>query len=106
MMNVKLTLIKTIDTEIEMGDLIDEEIRSSILCSVESVTRSEYYAAAKHDMQPEIVFVINKFDYKNQSLVEYEGQKYNVMRMYEPKGRHNPTPMYIDRLELVCKGVD
>src|SRR5690625_607161 len=105
-MNDQLTRNKTIANENEMRDVINHEIRTSILCSVEAVTRSEYYAAAKHDMQPEIVFVNNKCDYKNQSLVEYEGQKDNVMRMYEPKGRHNPTPMYIDRLELVCKGVD
>src|SRR5690625_3267310 len=106
MMNDELTLIKTIETGNEMGDVIEEEVKTTIICSVECVTRSEDYAAAKHDMQPEIVLVINKLDYDNQSLVEYDEQKYNVMRRYEPKGRHNPTRMYIDRLELVCKGVD
>jgi len=106
MMDDELTLIETVKTVNEMGDIIEEEKRISVLCDVESVTRSEFYTAASHDMQPEIVFVINKFDYENQSKIEYSGSKYDVIRTYKPNGKHNPTPMNIDRLELVCKGAD
>lgn len=105
MMSDELVLIKNVEHENNMGDTVNVEGRTTILCSIESVTRSEYYAAAKHDMQPVIVFVVNKFDYDKQAEIEYEGEKYNVMRMYEPKGKNNQT-LDIDRLELVCKGAD
>lgn len=106
MMNDELTLIKKTQTENEMGDVIDDLKRNVVLCEVESVTRNEFYNAAKVDMQPEIVFVINRHDYSGESEVEYEGELYDVIRSYKPNARHNPTPMDIDRLELVCKGAD
>lgn len=106
MMNDELTLIKTTQTENDMGDVIDSQERITVLCEVESVTRNEFYNAAKVDMQPEIVFVINRYDYNGESEVEYEGQLYDVIRSYKPNNRNNPTPMDIDRLELVCKGAD
>jgi len=105
-MNDELTLIKTTQTENEMGDVIDIQERNNVLCEVESVTRNEFYSAAKVDMQPEIVFVINRYDYSGESEVEYEGVLYDVIRSYKPNNRNNPTPMDIDRLELVCKGAD
>lgn|SRR5690625_4038408 len=106
MMNDEITLIEVIKGENEIGDPIETEERTTVLCEIESVTRNEFYQAAHYDMNPEIVFVINKYDYNNQTMVEFEGSLYDVIRSYEPRQRHNPTPMYIDRLELVCKGVD
>lgn len=106
MMNDEITLIRTTQTENDMGDVINIEERNVVLCEVESVTRNEFYNAAKVDMQPEIVFVINRYDYEGQSELEYEGNLYDVIRSYKPSNRNNPTPMDIDRLELVCKGAD
>lgn len=106
MMNEELTLILTTQTENDMGDVIDTQERTDILCEVESVTRNEFYNAAKVDMQPEMVFVINRYDYSGESEVEYEGQLYDVIRSYKPNNRNNPSPMDIDRLELICKGAD
>lgn len=105
-MNDEIVLIKTTQTENDMGDVIDVQEKSVVLCEVESVTRNEFYNAAKVDMQPEIVFVINRYDYEGQSELEYEGNLYDVIRSYKPNNRNNPTPMDIDRLELVCKGAD
>lgn len=105
-MNDELTLIKYETRENDMGDVINDKVKTKVLCSVESVTRSEFYAGASHDLQPEIVFVVNKFDYEGQLEIEFKGNKYDIIRTYEPKGRHNPNPMDIDRLELVCKGAD
>lgn len=105
-MNDELTLMKYVTSYNEMGDVINDKVETTVLCSVESVTRSEFYAGASHDLQPEIVFIVNKFDYNNELEVEFEGNKYDVIRTYLPKGNHNPNPMDIDRLELVCKGAD
>src|SRR5690625_5381577 len=103
MMNDEITLIKTTQTTNDMGDVIDIQERTTVLCEVESITRNEFYHAAKIDMQPEIMFVINRYDYSGESEVEYEGKLYDVIRSYKPNHRNNPQPMDIDRLELVCK---
>lgn len=103
-MNEELTLIKSVQKEDEIGDIIDVYEETYVLCEVESVTRSEFYYAAKADMRPEIIFVINKYDYDGQSLVEFKDKTYDVIRSYEPSPKRNPEPMDIDRLELVCKG--
>lgn len=106
MMNDALILIKTTHTNNDMGDPIKKEERTEVLCSVESVTRSEFYSAARNKMQPELVFMINRFDYEGQSEVEFEEKLYDVIRSYQPNHNHNPNKMDIDRLELVCKGAD
>jgi len=111
MMNDELVLLRMVTVENDLGDLINQLERTPVLCSVESVTRSEFYQAAAHDMQPEIVFVINRHDYSGQAEVEFENERYEVIRSYLPNragaGRsRNPNPMDIDRLELICKGVE
>jgi len=106
MMNEELTLIATTTDKNDIGDIINIEKRTDVLCEVESVTRSEFYHAAKIDMQPEIIFIVNKYDYEEEAEVEFKGKKYDVIRSYEPNAKRNSEPMDIDRLELVCKGAD
>lgn len=103
MMNDEINLITTITSENAIGDVVTEQIKTNILCEVESVTRSEFYNAAKIDMQPEIVFIVNRYDYEGQSEIEYENKLYDVIRSYKP---NNQKGMDIDRLELICKGAD
>jgi SPP1 family predicted phage head-tail adaptor len=99
----ELTLINLTYLENDMGDSISEEERLDILCAVKSVTRSEHYAAAKNGMKPEIVFVVNQYDYSKQSMVELEGIRYNVIREYRP-GKSNGLDDF-ETIELVCQGV-
>lgn len=109
MFDDELTLIKITHTTNDMGDSLEVEDRTNILCSLQSVTMSEHYQAAKHDVKPEIVFVINKYDYDNQQQVEYDSNKYRVVRSYMPKSgqsSRNQSIDYLDKLELVCEGGD
>jgi SPP1 family predicted phage head-tail adaptor len=98
-----LTLIKLTYSENDMGDSISTEERSNILCDVVSVTRSEHYAAASHGMKPEIVFIVNQYDYNKQSMVEFEGNKYIVIRYYRPKKSKGIDDF--ETVELICEGV-
>ncbi|MFY0758733.1 phage head closure protein [Metabacillus dongyingensis] len=99
----ELTLIKLIFSENDMGDSISTEEHSNILCDVVSVTRSEHYAAASHGMKPEIVFIVNQYDYNKQSMVEFEGNKYNVIRDYKQK---KSKGIYdFETIELICSGI-
>lgn len=96
----ELTLIKVTSTENAMGDFIEQEEPLNVLCDVESVTRSEHYAASSNGIKPEIVFILNQYEYDKQRLVEFEGTRYKVIREYKSK-----QPKYFDTIELVCEGV-
>lgn len=82
--NSELTLISmTIKTD-EYGNVVDaEEKRTDVLCAPLSVSRTEFYSAAQAGLNPTNVFEINGFEYNGESLVEFEGVKYSVIRSYQ-----------------------
>jgi SPP1 family predicted phage head-tail adaptor len=98
----ELTLIKTINVENDLGDPTFEEVKTDVLCDVLSVTRSEHYAAMSHQVQPEVVFVVNKYDYENERDIEFEGSRYSVIRAFEPKKSKGIGDF--ETIELVCQG--
>ncbi|OIJ17098.1 phage head-tail adapter protein [Anaerobacillus alkalilacustris] len=99
----ELTLISKSYTTNSMGDTIQEETETFILCDVKSVTRSEHYSAAAHGLRPELVFEVNKFEYAGQDEVEFEGRRYNVTRTFAPSKSKGVGEF--EKLELVCQGV-
>ena len=99
----ELVLIEKVSSTNEIGDPVTTEIRTSVLCGVRSVRQSEHYAAAAHGLQPEIVFVINQYDYSGQKDVEYSGQKYRVIRTYKADKAKDFSDF--ENIELVCQGV-
>lgn len=72
------------------------ETRTEILCDVKSVTRSEFYSAAQAGLNPEQVFEVNGFEYAGQQEVEFEGERYTVIRAYR-------IPPVYEKLELTCE---
>lgn len=54
-----------------------------VMCTVQSVTRSEYYAAYNVGIDPELVFVLALAeDYEGERLIIFHGIEYNVVRTY------------------------
>lgn len=79
----ELTLISQTITEDEIGNQIPIETRTTILCSLKSVGRSEFYNAAATGLRPELVFVIHGYEYNGEKAVEFEGSRYSVIRTYQ-----------------------
>ncbi|MBO0962498.1 phage head closure protein [Neobacillus sp. MM2021_6] len=98
----ELTLIDLNYQENEIGDVITDESRTVIWCDKKSVTRSEHYAAAANGLRPEIVFVINQFEYGGQKQIEFEGVKYKVIRTYQTSDSKNIGSF--ETIEMVCQG--
>lgn len=95
-----LTLIKTTEQSDDVGNWSgSQETPRVVLCDVESVGRSEFYAAATSDMNPEIVFKLNKYEYENERLCEYEGERYRIIKTY----KDNST---FEEIELTCERVN
>jgi len=100
----ELTLIgATAYTTNRIGDSIPTESDIVVLCDVQSVTRSEHYSAAANGLKPEIVFVVNKFEYGGQKEVDFEGKRYKVDRSYSPKRAKGIDDF--ENLELICSGL-
>ena len=73
-------------TENRTGHGVHEAVTDTertVMCTIQSVTRSEYYNALNAGIQPEYVFKIALAeDYQNERLVKYHGQKFRVVRTY------------------------
>lgn len=93
MYNHELTLIKQIETEDELGNQIYEEKPTTVLCKFKSIGRNEFYSASTAGLKPEKVFVIHGYEYNQESLVEFEGERYSVVRTYTND---------FEEIELVC----
>ena len=63
-------------------EAVTEEARTC-WCTVQSVSRSEYYTALNAGIRPEYVFRLALAeDYRNERIVLFRGQKYRVIRTY------------------------
>lgn len=83
--------------EDEIGNQIPIDPKeTTVLCSLKSVGRSEFYNAAATGLRPELVFVVHGYEYSGERLVEFEGKRYNVVRTYAND---------YEEIELTCERV-
>lgn len=92
----EITLINNVTNYDELGNPIQTEDRLTVLCGIHSVGRNEFYSASNQGMKPSKTFVIHAFEYNGSSRVEYEGERYRVIRTYEGDD---------GELELTCEKV-
>lgn len=73
-------------TENRTGHGVHEAVTDTertVMCTIQSVTRSEYYNALNAGYQPEYVFKLALAeDYQNERIVKFHGQKFRVVRTY------------------------
>ena len=59
------------------------ETARTVYCTVQSVSRSEFYTAMNAGIQPEYVFKLELAeDYQGERVVRYKGKKLKVIRTY------------------------
>ena len=74
------------------------ETARTVYCTVQSVSRSEFYNALNAGVQPEYVFVLALAeDYQGERVVRYKGQKFRVVRTYMTAD---------DGIEITCERSD
>ena len=101
----ELVLIAWGVEEDEIGQQIPVETRTQILCKVKSIGRSEFYDAAMTGLKPEIVFVIHEAEYNEEREVEFEDQRYKVLRTYKGGMAKQGSRLAFDEMELTCERV-
>ena len=78
-------------------DAVTETART-VYCTVQSVTRTEFYNALNAGIQPEYVFALALAeDYQGERVVRYRGQKYRIIRTYLTDD---------DGIEITCERSD
>ena len=67
----------------ELIYLIDAGTRRPVFCALRSIGHAEFYEAHAIDYHPELKFVLaDYYDYNSETLVEYNGALYRVIRTY------------------------
>ena len=67
----------------EVLTLIKGDVSRTVFCRVASIGMKEFYEASARDFFPEMKFILTDYlDYDNERLVEYNGQRYTVLRTY------------------------
>ena len=77
-----LTLItRTISTD-DYGNELATETGKTVYCEVDSITQTEFYAAANTEIQPDHKFTVFFGDYDGQVVIDYQDERYTVYRTY------------------------
>jgi len=92
----ELTLIGYETEYDEIGQEINVPVERKILCGIKSIGRNEFYAAAQAGLRPSITFVIHGYEYSGEREVEFEGEKFKVIRTYS---------VDFEEMELICEKV-
>lgn len=76
-------LITKTMTQDALGYPVATEAEYETFCSVDSITRAEFFNAGKAGITPELVFRVNAVEYSGQELIEYDGKRYGIYRTYK-----------------------
>ena len=79
-----LVLVTQAVTTDQYGNEEYTETDKTVFCEVESISQSEFYAAANTELNPEYRFSVFFGDYSGEDLVKYHGVRYAVYRTYRP----------------------
>lgn len=77
-----ITLITQTITTDKYGNEVATETERTVYCEVDSISQTEFYAAANTELNPEYRFTIFFGDYEGESLVKFNGARYSVYRTY------------------------
>ena len=77
-----ITLITQTITTDKYGNEVATETERTVYCEVDSISQTEFYAAANTELNPECRFTIFFGDYEGESLVKFNGARYSVYRTY------------------------
>lgn len=64
-------------------------------CRVESVTRAEFFDGGRSGLNPELVFTMWAGDYNDETILEYNGNRYGIYRAYRDDGDY--IELYAER---------
>lgn len=93
-----LTLVTEKYIQDDIGNEISSKTEKTLAAEVQSITRSEFFAAGKEGYQPELVAVVHYADYDGEPICLIDGSCYQVYRSYT-NYETEMTELYLQRQE-------
>lgn len=75
-------LVEQAKTQNTIGEWVTTETLRKVYANVTSVSASEYFSASEIGLNPEVRFTMFAPDYKGETIIEYNGYRYSVYRIY------------------------
>lgn len=90
-----VTLVSETLTQDELGVWNKTKTEREVFCSVDSVTRSEFFEGGRSGLNPEYRITLFEPDYQGELEVVYNGVAYGVYRTYH--ARTDIMELYVER---------
>lgn len=90
-----VTLIGETYSQNRLGNVIVTEKERDVFCKVSSVSASEFFEGGRNGLNPELRFTMFAYDYQGEKIIEFEGSRYAVYRIY--KGTNDTLDVYVER---------
>lgn len=97
-----VTLVTYSRTQDELGVWRSTPTERQVFCSVDSVTREEYFEGGRNGLNPEYRITMFFGDYNGEDTVVYNGTAYGVYRTYHAKT--DELELYVERKGGVNRG--
>ena len=75
-------LVNTTKIQDENGIWQTRETKRKVYVNVKSTSATEFHEAGRNGLNPDLVFTLFMYDYKDEINVEYKNKRYSVYRTY------------------------
>jgi len=83
-----INLISIVKGEDEIGNITtSSETYNKCYAKKQSIRTNEYYSAVETGMTPSCEFVIKRLNYNGEEELEYNNERYSVIRTIDPKNK-------------------
>ena len=96
-----VTLVSYTAAQDDYGVWKKTKTEKDVYCSVDSVTRAEFFEGGRNGFNPEYRITMFFGDYDGEEEVVYNGKAYGVYRTY--KGKTDEIELYVERKGGVVK---
>ena len=90
-----ITLLSTTLQQDDYGVWRETETGRDVFCSVDSVTRSEFFEGGRNGLKPEFRITMFAGDYNDEKTLKYKDKQYSVYRTFY--GRNDTIELYVER---------
>lgn len=97
-----IKLIKITYEKNEYGVAQKKEIVNPVYAQVKDATQSEFFQAGANGIKAEKKFTMFFYDYDNETIIEYNGERYSVYRTHRP--RKDIIELYVTKDKGVQNG--
>lgn len=81
-------LVSIVEGVDSIGNILPtSETSKKCYAKVQSVRTNEFYNAVENGLTPSFEFVVKKLNYNGEEFIDYNGERYQLIRVVEPKNK-------------------